>query len=222
MKRDGELMADKLAMRVKSARLADRRQQFVAAGRHVFAARGFHSASISEIAGYAGLSESSFYRCFSSKDRLIDAVCLNECTRLAPIVAAAWEFGNPAETLTDLVEGIDSASGSHDRETSRRLLIEIVAESNRRPRLARVLAELAEGFHNAMAAMMRASDSAPGANPDDVARVITNSFFGYLLASQFGEQKPMTEYFSSWANVLGGPARNLALPSRAAIESSTV
>jgi AcrR family transcriptional regulator len=64
----------RLSTRAREARTGERRAQILGAALEVFSRRGFHGATIREIAGSAGLAEGTIYLYFPSKQDLLRGV----------------------------------------------------------------------------------------------------------------------------------------------------
>src|SRR5512144_2809709 len=76
---------------------AVREQQMLDAAVKVFSRRGFHAASMDEIAEVAGISKPMVYAYLGTKDELFIACLRREATRLLEAVAAAAE---PSQSST--------------------------------------------------------------------------------------------------------------------------
>jgi AcrR family transcriptional regulator len=75
-----------------------RRKQILAAAAQVFASRGFHTATVSDVAAKAGVSQGTIYWYFESKEKLLEAVLLS--------FFEDWE-----QRLTTVLERYPSATG---------------------------------------------------------------------------------------------------------------
>ncbi|MGW1682788.1 TetR/AcrR family transcriptional regulator [Saccharopolyspora sp. NPDC002376] len=88
--------------RPRSRRLprAVRERQILDAAVEVFAAHGFHAASMDEISEVAGISKPMLYAYLGTKDELFVACIRREAERLIEAIGTAVEAGlNPAEQL---------------------------------------------------------------------------------------------------------------------------
>ncbi len=72
----------------------------------VFAERGYHAASISEIARMAGITKPVIYHHFASKQELHSAVFEHYASELLSVAAAHGRQGTPRERFHDLVSGM--------------------------------------------------------------------------------------------------------------------
>lgn len=91
------------AKRVSSER---RREILLAAACEVFAARGYHSASIDEIAKRAGITKPVIYHHFASKHDLHRTVFEHHAEQLLATAASRGVEGTPRERLHDIVAGM--------------------------------------------------------------------------------------------------------------------
>lgn len=123
---------------VPSERAQKQRERILEAARLCFVKRGFHGASIADIAAEAGMSPGLMYRYFENKNSIIKA-----------IIDRQLEFGRKKleeiRSADDLVQGIIAAieqwhSGSAD-QMSAPLFLEISAEAMRDPEIAAAVQE---------------------------------------------------------------------------------
>ena len=89
----------------RAAQVAETRAKLTAAGAQVFAASGFHAASMAEVAGEAGLSQGAAYTPFPGKDA---------------VDAAAFEAGEP---FAGLIEAISRAGEAASDDTFEQRLV---------------------------------------------------------------------------------------------------
>ncbi len=80
------------------------RTQLLAAAEEVFAARGFHGASLDEVAEAAGFSKGAVYSNFGSKDELFVAVLRKRMSEQAEFLTGlvSRASGDPVAALPDL------------------------------------------------------------------------------------------------------------------------
>jgi AcrR family transcriptional regulator len=78
----------------------------LAAAARVFAAHGYHGASIDQIAQEAGITKPVIYHHFESKQALHRAVFEHYAQELLETAAALGEHGTPRERFGDLVRGL--------------------------------------------------------------------------------------------------------------------
>lgn len=83
-----------------------RRAVILDSAARVFAERGYHAASVSEIARRAGITKPVIYHHFASKQELHSAVFEHYATELLSVAAARGQEGSPRERFHDLVNGM--------------------------------------------------------------------------------------------------------------------
>jgi AcrR family transcriptional regulator len=140
-----------------SERALKQRERILEAARLCFVKRGFHGASIADIAHAADMSPGLMYRYFENKNAIIKA-----------IIDRQLEFGRRAleeiKSPADLVQGVLNAierwrSGSSD-QMSAPLFLEISAEATRDPDIAATVEEADTLIRNHLLdAMQRATRS---------------------------------------------------------------
>lgn len=96
------------------------RERFLDAGLEVFAARGYHAASMDEICRRADLSRGAFYSNFSGKEALFLAIFDRHTERQVGRVAAVIEG---ADSLEDAIVAAALASAHDDPEERRWALL---------------------------------------------------------------------------------------------------
>jgi AcrR family transcriptional regulator len=165
-----------------------RREQFLAAGLEVFAARGWAASTVADVCRAAGLSPRYFYELFGSREDLFRAVT----TRIGEEVTATVRA---AVAVPDLdpqarARGVLAALAEYftaDPRTVRVALMESLAtEEFRRERR-----ELLDGFGSLAARLMRSlrTDGRDDRSLRTSAAVLTGGLVELLIA---GAEEPMT------------------------------
>lgn len=108
-----------------------RRRQILDAAGACFARRGFHAASMAEIARTFGMSAGHIYNYFASKEAIIEALVERDLERALGHID---ELGSAAEIQHAMVAGV--AQGVQDTVARSSLDLEIVAEAARNPNVA--------------------------------------------------------------------------------------
>lgn len=109
------------------------REHLLAAAAEVFAARGYHAASIDEIAAAAGFSKGAVYSNFDSKEQLFLALMADREQRLIGAFAdAAQHELAPADLVASLRE-VYAGTSLDERQHNWRLLQEFVLYAMREP-----------------------------------------------------------------------------------------
>jgi len=136
--------ADPDLQRRRLAEIAD-------AAARVFLAKGFHGASMQDVAREAGVSMGLLYRYYEDKAALIAAAATIDRAPLQAEIAALGEVADPVaglEALLVSVIGAASEPGYVD------LVTEIAAEACRNPRVAAVLQEDELELHTSLVAAL--------------------------------------------------------------------
>jgi AcrR family transcriptional regulator len=130
---------------------ADRREAILAAALEVFSERGFHEASLEDVAARDGVSKALIYEHFASKRELQRALMETYVHELMERLTGAIAPVEPGEER--LRVGVDAVLGFvEERRGAWRMLIRNVAD----PEMAAALARLQEEVGVAIAALMAA------------------------------------------------------------------
>jgi AcrR family transcriptional regulator len=151
----------------------------------VFAERGFHGATLDEVARVAGFSKGAVYSNFESKDDLFLALFKagyeHEMARLVATLEASDV--PPADRLSDFVSLIQDES--HQTPTSPLLQMEFWLYAARNPearaRLAAIDDEAVAASANLLRSLREEEGLEPLEDPERVARVIEVLFRGVSL-----------------------------------------
>ncbi|SOE02447.1 TetR/AcrR family transcriptional regulator [Blastococcus haudaquaticus] len=165
-----------------------RREQFLAAGLEVFAARGWSTTTVGDVCREAALSPRYFYELFGSREDLFRAVT----TRIGDEVRATVRAAVAAPDLDpqERARGVLAALAEYftaDPRTVRVVLMESLAtEEFRRERR-----ELLEGFGSLTARLMRSlrTDGRDDRSLETSAAVLTGGLVELLIA---GAEERMT------------------------------
>ena len=138
--------------RAEDAALADvRRRQILDAAADVFARRGFHAASMAEIARSFGMSAGHIYNWFDSKEAIIEALVERDVASFNQFVTAARDEADPRPALLKQAEQranelLDPARAA--------LQVEILAEASRNPKIAAIVQRADAAFRDGLAALL--------------------------------------------------------------------
>ncbi|MFG6489601.1 TetR/AcrR family transcriptional regulator [Roseateles sp. BYS78W] len=113
-----------------------RRQQVLDAAAECFRRRGFHAASMAEIAKTAGMSPGHIYNLFENKDDIIAAIVERDCEE---VLARIAEFQQEGDLMEKLLAGTEQAIDEHSEVAKAALELEVLAEASRNARLAVVV-----------------------------------------------------------------------------------
>lgn len=136
------------AIRRREERTERRCSQILDAARACFRAEGFHAASMSRVAGAAGMSVGHIYQYFESKEAIIIALCerdFEEFMLRTPCLDAA----DPGD-----IDGIVDAALADcewlldaDRAA---IALEVIAEAGRNPKIFAMVERVNAGFRSAV------------------------------------------------------------------------
>ncbi|MFG6464068.1 TetR/AcrR family transcriptional regulator [Roseateles sp. DXS20W] len=124
------------AANTPSDRTLARRQQVLDAAADCFRRRGFHAASMAEIAKTAGMSPGHIYNLFENKDDIIAAIVERDCQ---DILTRIDEFRQAGDLLEQMLAGTEEAIDEHSQVAEAALQLEVLAEASRNPKLAAVV-----------------------------------------------------------------------------------
>jgi AcrR family transcriptional regulator len=136
---------------------AERRRQtrdgLIATGHDVFLERGFHGASLDEIAEQAGYSKGAVYSNFAGKDELFLAVLDAQFERRARVLAnVLLDEEQLEDSLRAVARSMSAADEGEPRWTP--LLLEFWAHASRRPALRATVSERRERFFTIIAGLI--------------------------------------------------------------------
>jgi TetR/AcrR family transcriptional regulator, repressor for uid operon len=137
-----------------SDRTLARRQQVLDAAAECFRRRGFHAASMAEIAKTAGMSPGHIYNLFENKDDIIAAIVERDCTDLLNRIAELQQEDDVMQKmLSDTERAIDESAQVADAA----LELEVLAEASRNPKLAAVVHQAEAQVHRKAQDLIRQS-----------------------------------------------------------------
>jgi AcrR family transcriptional regulator len=120
------------------ARAEARRRQILEAAEACFRARGFHAATIAEIAAAANLSVGQIYRFFENKEAVVEAITNQQMDELLATIAEVEARSGAADAIRLL---IDRGMTKLRTPGMAALLLEITAEASRNPRVTAIVRE---------------------------------------------------------------------------------
>lgn len=129
------------------ARAEARRRQIMDAAEACFRARGFHAATMAEIATAAGLSVGQIYRFFENKEALIEAITDLQMDELRDTVADVEARDGAASAIRLL---LDKGFEKLRRPGMAALLLEVTAEAARNPKIGAMVHEHDRRIRDAM------------------------------------------------------------------------
>lgn len=131
-----------------------RRQQVLDAAAECFRRRGFHAASMAEIAKTAGMSPGHIYNLFENKDDIIAAIVERDCAELMGRIA---ELQQADDVLVQMLAETERAIDESTQIADAALELEVLAEASRNPKLAAVVHQGEELMHRKAQDLVRQS-----------------------------------------------------------------
>ena len=158
------------------------REHLLAAAAEVFARRGYHGATLDEVAQTAGFTTGAIYSNFSGKEDLFLALAAERDKALIEAFAAAAKPGlSPAQLIASL-RSVYAGSSQEDRERNWQLWTEFTLQSMRDPGArARLVAEQRTALDLVVNLIRRQLDSlgvTPSLPVDLIARMYVALFTG--------------------------------------------
>lgn len=126
-------MTAPLPARDPCARAALQRARILRAARQCFVRRGFHAASMADIAETAEMSPGLIYRYFPGKEAIVRAIVEREMDEAHRILD---RLGSAEDVVGAVLEVFERWAAGDDEEMNAALFLEMVAVSTRDPELA--------------------------------------------------------------------------------------
>jgi AcrR family transcriptional regulator len=145
---------------VPAGRAAERRQHILDTSRGLFIRNGFHGTGVAQIAVASGIKVGQIYRDFFSKEDIIAAIALRDLSQFLDeaTLQRAIDDGDMA-AVRDWILAFVTYDADID---GYRLMPEIMAESARNPRIARLQEQISARVKSALATALAAW--APGSD----------------------------------------------------------
>ena len=162
-----------------------RRQQVLAAAVECFRRRGFHGASMAEIAKTAGMSAGHIYNLFENKDDVIAAIVERDRDEIVRRIQATLDGDDVPRAMLAAVE---DSFHEPQREAEAALNLEVLAEAGRNARLAQVVVDSETTIRIKAMVMIRmalgpAADQLPADEIEARASVLAALFNGLMVLS---------------------------------------
>lgn len=165
----------------RAEQVAENDARLIAAAREVFIERGYHAASLDQVAEAAGLTKGAVYARFDSKADLMFALLdARIAERAAELAAVASETrGSPDRTAAAL--GAQWQARSRKERGWALLFLEFRVHVARDKRLSARFAKTHARMRHAMAAAIELGGAPPGMSSEDAARVALAVGTGFAL-----------------------------------------
>jgi len=120
------------------------------AANKVFAERGYHEATMDDIAKRLGVSKGAIYLYFSSKEDLFEEMCRTAPQAFKEILFSSFrDEGNPIQSATQFFDKMLKLSASNPG-----LSFEIISEASRNPSLKRILKQNHEEYERVLTSFL--------------------------------------------------------------------
>jgi AcrR family transcriptional regulator len=132
---NGSVPGPLVSPRESGERARAQRERILRAAKRCFVERGFHAASIADIAKTAEMSAGLIYRYFDSKDAIVRGIVdlqLEEARTLLDSIGSAEDL------VTAMLDHFERWSRPQDEEMNAALFLEMAAEATRDARVAEV------------------------------------------------------------------------------------
>jgi AcrR family transcriptional regulator len=168
---------------VPTDRAQARRQQVLTAAAECFRRRGFHGASMAEIAKTAGMSAGHIYNLFANKDDVIAAIVERDRDE---IVRRIQETLDGDDVAGALLAAVEESFHEPEREAEAALNLEVLAEASRNARLAEVVVASETVIRDKAMVLIRmalgpAADTLPADEIEARASVLAALFNGLMV-----------------------------------------
>jgi AcrR family transcriptional regulator len=122
------------------------KSRILEAANKVFAERGYHEATMDDIAKRLGVSKGAIYLYFSSKEDLFEAMCKAAPQAFKEILFSSFgDEANPIQSATQFFDKMLKLSASNPG-----LSFEILSEASRNPNLRRILKQNHEEYEGVL------------------------------------------------------------------------
>lgn len=160
-----------------------RREQVLDAAAECFRRKGFHGASMAEIAKTAGMSPGHIYNLFENKDDVIAAIVERDRDE---IVLRIQQTLDDADVAGAMLACVEESFQKPNRDARAALNLEVLAEASRNPQLANVVVNSEAAIRTKATALIRlalgpAADALPADELEARATVIGALFNGLMV-----------------------------------------
>ena len=181
------------------------RQRIIEAALRIFADKGYHEATMEDVADRLGVSEGTIYLYFKSKRELFKAISEPGEHQVAEILSSAMDSEDPLERFFELAaevyEQYESISG---------LLVELFAEASRDASIRKMLREDFDADRETMRKFLvelrKRGWIGPDTDVDSVSMAALSLFYGYAISRLLGVGKDEAKkvYSEAMRIMLGG------------------
>lgn len=173
-----------------AADTVQRGDEILVAARHAFVEKGFDGASMQDLARAAGMSAGNFYRYFSCKAAIVEAMVARD---LAEVEDMFQSIASSPDPVVALKAGFREALDRHCSDKDDVLWAEIAAAAARKPEVAAILNRMEDGIVHRVAHVLGLAAGLPDqgaalARFGDHARLIFVIMHGAMTSNVFRTQ----------------------------------
>lgn len=161
----------------------EKRGEILAAAKRCFIRDGMRGASIASICAEAGISPGHLYHYFESKDAMLEAIVQSVLER------SAEQFGQTvasSEALAVLMADMQRTKARNEDGTNG-LILEMLAEAERNPVIARLVQRHSQGMQHLMADFLRKGQAQgeidPALDAQAVAALLTGMINSFVITA---------------------------------------
>jgi AcrR family transcriptional regulator len=167
-----------------------RRRQILDAAEQCFIERGFHAASMAEIARTFGMSAGHIYNWFDSKEAIIAAIVERDLSEF--MQQAAQMMGEPDAQAALLVRVDQGVTNTLDERRSRRQF-EVLAEAGRNPQVLAAVRAADARVRGVLSDLFRRTSAGRGRDLEARVTVLMALFEGLMIRSLRQPEVPRTQ-----------------------------
>lgn len=178
-------MPTTMSSNVLSDRAQVRRQQVLEAAADCFRRRGFHGASMAEIAKTAEMSPGHIYNLFKNKDEVIAAIVERDRDE---VIQNIQQTQDADDVVSAMIACVQESMEDTNQISNAALNLEVLAEAGRNPKLAAVVQDSETVIRNKAMAVIRKAlgPAAETLSPHEIearATVVGTIFNGLMVMS---------------------------------------
>jgi AcrR family transcriptional regulator len=164
------------------------RARIIEGALRVFAEKGYHEATMEDVAERLHVSEGTIYLYFRSKRELFKAISNVGEDQVAGIISSAIESEDPVKSFVDL------ATSTYEKyEPISGLMVELLAEASRDASLRRIIKDNfetdRETMHKFLMELRKRGKISADTNVESISMAIVALFYGYAVTRLLGVEK---------------------------------
>jgi AcrR family transcriptional regulator len=178
--------------KVSQSHLSARRAQILDAAIVCFSRQGFHRTTMQDIVRQSRLSPGAIYNYFAGKEKIIEAIANNRHAHERELFAEAKREATLEKVLHRIRDSFFGQLDQPRERLGRRVTIQCWSESQRNPRILKLIRRSLKGSRILLVGILRAAQRRgeidKQVDADAVARFLIASFHGLALQAEWGEK----------------------------------